>query len=175
MSTQYDEELAAAAAIYTPPATEQPSEGFLPLIDRAERKVVSTKNYRPATGPSQTVNGDLAVRLAEDDAAMSGYKKVSHDPVTGESVFEYDAQLAARANLRSLYSEYRTAWGTGASLRRWNGVPDSPAVFCRKLANGEPLLPQPDPEPVIDPVKKRFDDLEKEVKRLSAMTPRLPR
>ena len=174
MST-YDEELAAAAAIYTPPPTPEASEGFLPLIDRAERKVVSTKNYRPATGPSATVNGDLAVRLAEDDQAALGYRKVSHDLVTGESVFEYDAQLAARASLRRSYLEYRTNWGTGASMRKWNGVPDSPAEYCRKIAAGEPMYPQPDPEPVIDPVKKRFDDLEKEVKRLSAMAPRLSR
>ncbi len=161
----FDEEIAAAMAVYTPPIPEPSSEGFLPLIDRPETKVVSVKDgYRSATGPSKLVQaGSLAVRLAEDDQAALGYVMVSHDAATGECVFQYDAQMAARASLRKSYIQYRENWGSGASRRLWNGLPDSPAVFCRKLANGEPMYPQPEPEPVIDPKEKRMADLEKEV------------
>ena len=54
----FDEEIAAAMAVYTPPIPEPSSEGFLPLIDRPETKVVNIRDgYRSRDRTEQTGTG----------------------------------------------------------------------------------------------------------------------
>jgi hypothetical protein len=172
----YDDEIAAALVAFPPATTPEASQGFAPLIVRPERKVVSVKDYSPAIAPDRKVSdADLAVRLAEDDQAMLGFRLVSHDAATGKAVFEADPALKSQADLRRSYQAYRNAWGTKAAKREINGVPDSAMEFCRKIAAGEPMFPLPDEPPPKDPVQARFEALEAEVKRLTALTPRLPR
>ncbi|MGO9963635.1 MAG: hypothetical protein ACLPUG_09450 [Acidimicrobiales bacterium] len=168
---QREIEIAEALKQFTPPA-EAPSEGFLPLIDRGEHRTVSTKDYRPVNTPTVKVSGQLAVDLIQDDMAMEGFKLV--EVKDDQAVFVADPDLKARADLRKSYQEYRNLWGDGAARRNWNGVPDSPAEYCRKIAAGEPMYPQPYEPPPKDPVQARFEALEAEVKRLSAMTAKYP-
>jgi hypothetical protein len=163
----YTEQIAQALRDYVPPAPES-SEGFPPLLDKPDRRVVKLRDYRPVATPSIRLNGEMAKEMAENDAALDGFKLVSASET--EAVFELDSELAGRAQLRKEYSRYTAQWSHAAALAQVRGAPLSPMAFVAKIAAGEPLFEPPDVPKPISAEEARLRKIEEKLARVPIAT-----
>ena len=163
----YTEQIAQALRDYVPPAPE-PSEQFPPLLDKPDRRVVKLRDYRPVATPSVKLSGEMAKTMAENDAALDGYRLVSASET--EAVFEFDPELGGRAELQKSYARYTAQWSHAAALAQVRGAPLSPMAFVARLAAGEPLFDPPDVPKPISAEEARLRAIEEKLARVPVAT-----
>jgi hypothetical protein len=163
MTSKYDGLVAEALQTYVPP-TPEPSEQFPDLLDRPNRRIVKLRNYRPVATPSVKLSGSFAREMAENDAALDGYRLVS--ATEEEATFEFDSELAGRAQLRKDHELYVKQWSHAAALGQVGGAPLSPVQYMARMAAGEPLFEPPEAPVVIDPAEARLRAIEEKLARV---------
>jgi hypothetical protein len=165
--TDRSEQIASAMRDFVPAPPEPPSEAFPPLLNRPERKVISTVDYKPAGITGVKLQGAHALQQAELDAAETGYRMVEHDEKS--ITVEHDPELAAQVKLRKGYQDYVS---DHRHLHVF-GSPMTPMEFVKCIAEGRDPIPPPPPPEVIDPAEKRLRDIEARLARIPQ--PYLPR